>query len=173
MKLTSQKLLTGKPNASWVQNHSYTVLDLLKVRMYSSTEKICETLWCEDCCLLVHNVLKFTQLLGVTSEKTAVFLVTTVTTLDVCSSLDFTIRLIHGIIQDLIMLMVNIVLDTVNQGGLRGLLSSQYRLIASDLHTLKKLESNLVQAGATFSLPTLFLAECAICYMEEARYGEW
>ena len=120
----------------------------------------------------MHNVLKFTQLLGVTTEKTAVFLATTVTTLDICSSLDFTIQLIHGIIQDLIMLMVNIVLDTVNQGGLRGLLSSQYRLIASDLHTLKKLESNLVQAGATFSLPTLFLAECAICYMEEARYGE-
>jgi len=65
--------------------------------------------------------------------------------------------------------MVNVVLDTVNQDGLRGLLSSQYRLIASDLHTLSKLESNLVQAGATFSLPTLFLAECAICYMDEAR----
>jgi len=74
--------------------------------------------------------------------------------------------------QDLIVLMANIVLDTVNQDGLRGLLSSVYRLIASDLHTLNKQESNLVQAGATFSLPTLFLAECVICYMEEARYVE-
>lgn len=67
------------------------------------------------------------------------------------------------------MLMVNFVLDTVNQNGLRGLLGSQYRLIASDLHTLNKLESNLVQAGASFSLPTLLLAECAICYMDETR----
>jgi len=74
--------------------------------------------------------------------------------------------------QDLIVLMANIVLDTVNQDGLRGLLGSEYRLIASDLHSLNKLESNVVQAGATFSLPTLFLAECAICYMEEARYGD-
>jgi len=63
--------------------------------------------------------------------------------------------------------MVNIVLDTLNQDGSRGLLYCQYRLIASDLHTLNKLESNPVQAGATFSLPTLFLAECAIWYMEE------
>jgi len=69
-------------------------------------------------------------------------------------------------------LIVNIVLDTVNQDSLRRLLDSQYRLIAGDLHNLNKLESNLVQTGATFSLPTLFLAECAICYMEEARYGE-
>lgn len=56
----------------------------------------------------------------------------------------------------------------VDQNGLRGLLGSQYRLIASDLHALDKLESNLMQAGVTFSLPTLFLAECAICYMDEA-----
>jgi O-methyltransferase involved in polyketide biosynthesis len=65
--------------------------------------------------------------------------------------------------------VVNLVLYAVNQNGLKGLLGSQYRLIASDLHTLDKLESNLTQAGATFSLPTLFLAECAICYMDEAR----
>jgi O-methyltransferase involved in polyketide biosynthesis len=65
--------------------------------------------------------------------------------------------------------MLSLVLDTVDQNGLRGLLGSQYRLIASDLHALDKLESNLMQAGVTFSLPTLFLAECAICYMDEAR----
>jgi O-methyltransferase involved in polyketide biosynthesis len=65
--------------------------------------------------------------------------------------------------------MVNLFLDTVKEDGLRGLLGSQYRLIASDLHTLDELESNLMQAGAKFSLPTLFLAECAICYMDEAR----
>ena len=41
-----------------------------------------KALWCEDCCLLVHNVLQFTQVLGVTSEKTAVFIATTVSTLD-------------------------------------------------------------------------------------------
>jgi len=81
-------------------------------------------------------------------------------------------RLIHGIIQELIVLIVNIVLDTVNQDGLRRMLGSQYRLIAVDLHNLNKLQSNLVQTGATFSLPTIFLAECAMCYMEEARYSE-
>lgn len=34
MKWTSEKLLIGKPNASWVQSHSENVLDLLKwIRM--------------------------------------------------------------------------------------------------------------------------------------------
>ncbi|XP_021940088.1 tRNA wybutosine-synthesizing protein 4-like isoform X2 [Zootermopsis nevadensis] len=56
----------------------------------------------------------------------------------------------------------------VNENGVRGLFGSQYRLIASDLQALDELESNLMQAGAAFSLPTLLLAECAICYMDEA-----
>jgi O-methyltransferase involved in polyketide biosynthesis len=65
--------------------------------------------------------------------------------------------------------MVSFVFDAVNQNGVRGLSGSQYHLIASDLQALDKLESNLMQAGVTFSLPTFLLAECAICYMDEAR----
>lgn len=56
----------------------------------------------------------------------------------------------------------------VNQSGIRGLVGSQYRLIASDLQALDMLEANLIQAGVMFSLPTLMLSECAICYMDEA-----
>lgn len=66
-------------------------------------------------------------------------------------------------------LMVNFVSCAVNQSGVRGVFGSQYHLLASDLQALDKLESNLMQAGVTFSLPTLLLAECAICYMDEAR----
>lgn len=67
------------------------------------------------------------------------------------------------------MLMVHFFFYAVNQNGVRGLVGSQYRLIASDMQALDKLEANLIQAGVTFSLPTLMLSECAICYMDEAR----
>ncbi|PNF35678.1 tRNA wybutosine-synthesizing protein 4 [Cryptotermes secundus] len=56
----------------------------------------------------------------------------------------------------------------MNQNGVRGLVGSQYHLIASDLQALDKLEANLIQAGLMFSLPTLLLSECSICYMDEA-----
>jgi O-methyltransferase involved in polyketide biosynthesis len=64
---------------------------------------------------------------------------------------------------------VVVVVVAVNHNGVRGLFASQYHLIASDLQVLDKLESNLLHAGVKFSLPTLLLAECAICYMDEAR----
>lgn len=74
-----------------------------------------------------------------------------------------------SIFQALGVLMMSFVFDAVNENGVRGLFGSQYRLIASDLQALDELELNLMQAGAAFSLPTLLLAECAICYMDEAR----
>ncbi|XP_069677007.1 tRNA wybutosine-synthesizing protein 4-like isoform X2 [Periplaneta americana] len=64
----------------------------------------------------------------------------------------------------------------VNQNGAGGLVGSQYHLVACDLQVLDKLESSLKLAGVNFSLPTLLLAECAICYMDEASASsliEW
>nr|CAD7450064.1 unnamed protein product [Timema bartmani] len=43
----------------------------------------------------------------------------------------------------------------------------QYRLLACDLRQLDNLESMLRLAGVNFSLPTLFLSECAVTYMDE------
>nr|CAD7206663.1 unnamed protein product [Timema douglasi] len=43
----------------------------------------------------------------------------------------------------------------------------QYRLLACDLRQLDNLESVLRLAGVNFSLPTLFLSECAVTYMDE------
>jgi hypothetical protein len=85
MKWTSEKLLIGKPNASWVQSHSENVLDLLKVRIIVLLRKVVKTLGCEDCCLLLCNALQFTQQHRVISQKTAVFIATTVTASDFTS----------------------------------------------------------------------------------------
>jgi hypothetical protein len=65
--------------------------------------------------------------------------------------------------------MVHFAFFAVNRNDVRGLAGRQYRLIASDLQALDKLEANLIQAGVTFSLPTLMLSECSICYMDETR----
>ncbi|XP_066993126.2 tRNA wybutosine-synthesizing protein 4 [Anabrus simplex] len=56
------------------------------------------------------------------------------------------------------------------------LMSRSYRLIAGDLRNLDSLESSLKYAGVNFSLPTLFLSECSITYMDEessSRLIEW
>nr|CAD7266243.1 unnamed protein product [Timema shepardi] len=49
----------------------------------------------------------------------------------------------------------------------------QYRLLACDLRQLDNLESVLRLAGVDFSLPTLFLSECAVTYMDEPSFQSW
>ncbi|KAJ9579233.1 hypothetical protein L9F63_024662, partial [Diploptera punctata] len=63
-----------------------------------------------------------------------------------------------------------------NPAGVKGLLTSQYRLISGDLQYLDVLERRLSAVGVKFDVPTLLLAECAICYMSEqsgSKLIEW
>lgn len=50
-----------------------------------------------------------------------------------------------------------------------GLSSSRYHLLCADLRDVKSVEARLSDAGVSLSLPTLFLSECAITYLEETK----
>uniref|UniRef100_A0A1B6GTW1 Leucine carboxyl methyltransferase 1 n=1 Tax=Cuerna arida TaxID=1464854 RepID=A0A1B6GTW1_9HEMI len=50
-----------------------------------------------------------------------------------------------------------------------GLLSEQYRLLATDLRDTEAVRKLLYKHGLDWNLPTLFLSECAITYLEEER----
>lgn len=50
-----------------------------------------------------------------------------------------------------------------------GLSSNRYHLLCADLRDVESVETQLSEAGVSLSLPTLFLSECAITYLEETK----
>ncbi|CAM9216742.1 unnamed protein product [Pylaiella littoralis] len=52
---------------------------------------------------------------------------------------------------------------------LSALANDSYKLVGADLRDSAALEEALISAGADFSAPTIFLAECVLVYMEPAE----